>query len=107
MATAAPSTQPLPLSGENSSAVLLVAVNQDTEDLYKVCVQAQPAKGESVLPRQLTLKLLDAQKNTLATVIAEDSDTFIQLPYFRGGMAETFEIEMALSDQAHSETFVI
>ncbi|MEL6489752.1 MAG: DUF1822 family protein [Cyanobacteria bacterium J06634_6] len=92
---------------QRSGAVLLVAVHQDAESLYKVCVQAQPAKGDSVLPERLALKLLDAQQNTLATVIAEESDSFIQLPYFRGGATEAFEIELSLGDQTHTEMFVI
>ncbi|MEM9946118.1 MAG: DUF1822 family protein, partial [Cyanobacteria bacterium P01_D01_bin.36] len=89
-------------------AVLLVAINKDAEGACQVCVQVQPAKGENSLPRQLDLRLLDAQHNLLASVSAEDGDTFIQLPYFRGESAETFEIELALiDDRTHRETFVI
>ena len=100
-----------PIAFDNSagepSAVLLVAVHQDADEAYKVCVQAQPAKGESSLPEQLDLRLLDAQHTVLATVTAEADDTFIQLPFFRGDARETFEIELVLSSDTHTETFLI
>jgi len=89
------------------SAILLVAVHQEADQAFKVCVQAQPSKGEDSLPRQMDLRLLDGQRSVLATVSAEESDTFIQLPYFRGETTETFEIELALADNVHTEIFVI
>ncbi|MGD1897180.1 MAG: DUF1822 family protein [Phormidesmis sp.] len=90
-----------------SKAVLLVAIHQDGEDAFKICVQAQPARGEEKLPRQLALHLLDANQAALATVDAGLDDTFIQLPYFRGELAETFAIELTLGGISHRETFVI
>jgi hypothetical protein len=94
-------------SAATESAVLLVAIHQDAESLYKICVQAQPAKDASVLPENLELKLLDTQRSVLASVVAGADDTFIQLPYFRGASAESFEIELVLAASHHSETFVI
>lgn len=91
----------------SATAVLLVAIHQDAESLYKICVQAQPAKDASVLPENLELKLLDTQKSVLATVVAGADDSFIQLPYFRGALAESFEIELVLAASHHSEIFVI
>lgn len=87
--------------------VLLMAIHQDAADLYKVCAQAQPGREESILPEKLALNLLDAQKTVLATVMAEQNDTFIQLPYFRGAVNEAFEIEMVLEDNVHTEKFII
>ncbi|MEL6161024.1 MAG: DUF1822 family protein [Cyanobacteria bacterium J06627_32] len=88
-------------------AILLVAVLQESENLYKVCVQAQPGRDESRLPDKLALRLLDAQRAVLATVMAEQEDTFIQLPYFRGVLSESFEIAVVLGEIVHSERFVI
>lgn len=90
-----------------TGAVLLVAVNQDSDEACQVCVQAQPDRGEDVLPQNLTLKLLDVNQQVLATVATERDDTFIQLPYFRGDIQETFIIELTLCDLTHRETFVI
>jgi hypothetical protein len=96
-----------PQSQTNTSAVLLVAIHQDAENLYKICVQVQPAKEASVLPENLELKLLDTQQNLLATVAAQQDDSFVQLPYFRGVMGESFTIELALGAHHHAEAFVI
>ena len=90
-----------------ANAVLLVALNQDSEASYQICVQAQPARGEDILPTALSMRLLDVNQQALATVTAEQNDTFIQLPYFRGDISETFVIELSLSDVTHRETFVI
>ncbi len=95
------------VSASKPAAVLLVAIHQDGENLYKICVQAQPPKDASVLPEHLALKLLDNQQTVLATVVAQQDDTFIQLPYFRGAVEEPFSIELSLADSHHTETFVI
>lgn len=90
-----------------SEAVLLVAIYQESENLYRICVQAQPASAESVLPTALRLNLLGEQQAVLATVTAQQADSFIHLPYFRGTIAEPFAIELVLGDVHHTETFVI
>ncbi|MEL6471571.1 MAG: DUF1822 family protein, partial [Cyanobacteria bacterium J06623_4] len=68
---------------------------------------AQPGRDESRLPDKLGLRLLDAQSAVLATVIAEQEDTFIQLPYFRGVLSESFEIAVVLGEIVYNEKFVI
>ncbi len=95
------------LQATHTSAVLLVAIHQDAENLYKICVQAQPAKEATVLPEHLALKLLDTQQSVLATVVAQQNDSFVQLPYFRGSTHESFSIKLVLGDYHHTEAFVI
>ncbi len=90
-----------------TQAVLLVALHQEAENLYRICVQAQPSQDTSVLPATLSLNLLNAQQSTLAAVTAREGDTFIQLPYFRGMVAEPFTVQIILGDRHHTETFVI
>ncbi|MGB3298061.1 MAG: DUF1822 family protein [Phormidesmis sp.] len=100
--------KPISLSAKTAAkGILLVAIRPEAENQYKVCVQAQPAQDASLLPARLTLSLLDAQQNVLATVIAQPDDSFIQLPYFRGAIAQPFSIELTLGDYCHTETFVI
>ncbi|MEL6603434.1 MAG: DUF1822 family protein [Cyanobacteria bacterium J06614_10] len=90
-----------------ASAILVMAIREEAEKLYKVCVQVQPARDSQVLPEGLELRLLDPQKTRLASVRAVQADTFIQLPYFQGQTSEAFEIELALGDSLHAETFFI
>ncbi|NJM95851.1 MAG: DUF1822 family protein [Phormidesmis sp. RL_2_1] len=110
-------SQPSPLAAMNTAAttaaentyraILLVAVHQDDEDLYRVCVQLQPDREDSVLPENIQLNLLDAEKNILVSVSAAQEDNFIQLPYFRGALAERFDIELVLGNTHHTELFMI
>ena len=90
-----------------ASAILLVAVRQEANGLYKICIQAQPAKDAYALPENLEIRLLDTQQNLLATVEAVQDDTFIQLPYFQGQLTESFRIELAINDLCYAETFLI
>ena len=90
-----------------TKAVLLLAIHQEQQNLYNICVQAQPATEETVLPEQIELKLLDGQSSVLAAVRAQQADSFIQLPYFQGEMNESFEIELVLGDREYRERFVI
>lgn len=90
-----------------TSAILLIAIHKEGEDLYKICVQAQPSTEETVLPEALELKLLDAQETVLASVRAQQADSFIQLPYFQGVVDEPFEIALALEFSEYRERFVI
>ena len=111
LSASAESSKAISQQMSSQGAVLLVAIHQDGErdgqTRYKICVQAQPAMEETVLPQNLTLKLLDAEATVLATVAAEQSDSFIQLPYFQGATNEPFEIELALNQASYREKFVI
>ena len=89
------------------SAVMLLAVRQETHGLYRVCMQAQPAKGASVLPESIELRLLDGQQNLLTAAKALKNDTFIQLPYFQGQLAESFGIELAIDEFSYTEAFTV
>lgn len=87
--------------------VLLVAIHPESEDLYQIYVQVQPASADNVLPAALRLNLLGEQQAVLATITAQQADSFIQLPYFRGAVAEPFSLELILGNSHHTEPFVI
>ena len=92
---------------DKKSAILLIAIHQDGENLYKICVQAQPATDDTVLPAGMELRLLDSQETVLAFVTAEQADSFIQLPSFQGAIDERFRIELVLEATNYQEQFVI
>ncbi len=92
---------------DRNELVLLVAIRQDTPELYAVGVQIQPKKGDSTLPDQTSLQLLNASQTVLSTVRATARDTFIQLPFFRAELAETFTVEVAIGADSQLEMFVI
>lgn len=88
-------------------AVLLMAIQKNGTNLYRVCVQAQPVATATTLANHLMLSLLDGQGTTLAVVSAQPSDSFIQLPFFQGQMDEPFEIELMLEGVSYREAFSI
>lgn len=99
--------QSVPGYEEAAEAILVVAIRQEAENLYKICVQVQPRRGVDALPEALELRLLDDQQALLAQVQAVQADTFIQLPYFQGEPSESFGIELVLHGARYTETFSI
>ncbi|ELS00582.1 NB-ARC domain-containing protein [Xenococcus sp. PCC 7305] len=92
---------------DSPTVILLVAIEKETEQTFKICVQTQPIKQQKTLPPQIKMSLLNTQDETLAEVIAQSKDNFIQLPYFSGELTESFKIELSLEGQSHIEEFVI
>ncbi len=92
---------------EGKSVIMLVAVTQEGNELTSICVQAQPAEDATVLPPSLRLLLRDAADTPLAEVQAQGSDSFIQLPYFRGEPQESFSIQLHWANHSHTEKFVV
>ncbi|MEM8805650.1 MAG: DUF1822 family protein [Cyanobacteria bacterium P01_G01_bin.38] len=92
---------------EDVTVALLVAVSQMVDQTYQICVQVQPARQATVLPDGLRLRLLDGQSEMLAEIESQTQDDFMQLPYFRGGVDERFNLELVADRVAHTEQFVI
>ncbi|MEM9165144.1 MAG: DUF1822 family protein, partial [Cyanobacteria bacterium P01_F01_bin.4] len=92
---------------ETVTVALLVAVSQMVDQTYQICVQVQPARQTTVLPAGLRLRLLDGQSEVLAEIESQTQDDFMQLPYFRGGVDERFNLELVADQAAHIEQFVI
>ncbi|MEO1402037.1 MAG: DUF1822 family protein, partial [Cyanobacteria bacterium J06635_1] len=92
---------------EDMTVALLVAVSQMVDQTYQICVQVQPARQVTVLPEGLHLRLLDGQSEVLAEIESQTQDDFMQLPYFRGGVDERFNLELVAGQATHIEQFVI
>jgi len=99
--------QSVPAGQAIAEVMMVVAIYEEAENRYEICVQVQPAKGEKRLPDAMTLKLLDNQQSVLAEVNASQGDTFLQLPYFLGKTAESFVVELQLNNIHHSEMFLV
>lgn len=92
-------------AANEASAFLLLAIHQENETRYKVCVQVQPVPTEGSLPASLTIRLLDPQQDVLASITAQADDSYIQLPFFRGALADSFSIELGLGEHHHGEHY--
>jgi len=104
-----PSAKGKPARGNTAATgvILVVAVRRKAETLYEIYVQVQPGRGADALPTAFELRLFDAKKTLLSIVQAQQTDCFIQLPYFQGQLAESFEIELATGKRSHTESFLI
>lgn len=88
------------------TVILLIAISQQDSGV-KICVQAQPAPLEQILPANLQLNLSDPNNNVLATIKSQAQDNFIQLPYFQGVATEKFKISLKLNSANYEEDFMI
>ena len=95
------------LGTDNLIEILLVVAVSQLESAFKICVQAQPTLQHQTLPDNLELSLIDPNDAVLATVTAQGSDNFIQLPYFRGAKSEKFTIGISLNSDSYREKFLI
>ena len=95
------------LGTDNPIKILLVVAVSQLESAFKICVQAQPALQQRTLPENLELSLIDPENQTLAKIVTQAEDNFIQLPYFRGAKAEKFGIGIDLDSRSHYEKFLI
>jgi hypothetical protein len=90
----------------NRPMILLIAIEQSTNSIYKMSVQVQPT-SEAPLPAGVALNLLNTADQILATIVSKAQDSFIQLPYFWGNLQEQFQIQVSLQQMCHVEAFVI
>mgnify|MGYP001796391879 FL=1 len=59
------------------------------------------------LPDSLALRLLNSQQVLIAEVQSSKESTFIQLPYFLGKKAESFQVELTYGQTRHLEAFLV
>ncbi|MGF1600576.1 MAG: DUF1822 family protein [Thermosynechococcaceae cyanobacterium] len=90
----------------NRSMIMLIAIEQDMNSIYKMSVQVQPT-SDPALPAGVALNLLNPADQVLATIVSKAQDSFIQLPYFWGNLKEQFKIQVSLKQTSHVEAFVI
>ena len=95
------------LATKNPTEILLVIAIAPEQSAYQICVQAQPAPQQQILPDRLELNLIDKKGNIIAKIASEEEDNFIQLPYFRGAEAEEFKVGLNLDAASYEEDFLI
>lgn len=87
--------------------VFIAAITPEENDKVGVHLKIRTGKGQSFLPPNLELSLLDETGETLQSVVARQQDTLIQLPRFRGDSGEKFQVQIHLADSSFTEAFVL
>ncbi|OKH37348.1 hypothetical protein NIES2119_13955 [[Phormidium ambiguum] IAM M-71] len=86
---------------------LLVAISPETDERVKIRVQLHPGSGETYLPANLKLILLDETGEIIQEIPSRSFDNFIQLPHFIGSVGEQFGIQISLETFTLKEDFII
>lgn len=96
----------LEIQHQGQAVVLVVALTPLQEPEMEITVEVHPQSGQSYLPPNLQLKVLDNLGEAVMEAIARSSNSYIQL-HFSGVVRERFSVNVALGDVSVIENFVI
>jgi Protein of unknown function (DUF1822) len=88
------------------SVVLVVAVNSENSQETDIVVEVHPTSGQSYLPPNLQVSVLDFTGATVMEAQARNTNKNIQLQ-FSGEPGECFSVKLALGEAIAIENFVI
>jgi hypothetical protein len=88
------------------AVVLVVALTPGNEQEIDISVEVRPASGQTYLPPNLQLMVLDDFGESVMEAQSRSANPYIQLQ-FSGSKGEHFSIKMALGDVNVIENFVI
>jgi hypothetical protein len=91
---------------QDQAVVLVVALTPLHEQEMDISVEVHPKSGQTYLPPNLRLMVLDNLGEAVMEAIARSANNFIQLQ-FSGAPGERFSAKVALGDVSVSENFVI
>jgi len=96
----------LGIQHQGQAVVLVVALTPLHEQEMDISVEVHPKSGQTYLPPNLRLMVLDNLGEAVMEAIARSANNFIQLQ-FSGAPGERFSAKVALGDVSVSENFVI
>lgn len=92
------------LTGE--AVVLVVSLTPQNEREMDINVEIHPTSGQTYLPPNLQLMVLDEEGEAVMEAIARSANSYMQLQ-FSGSVGERFSVKVALGDVSVAENFVI
>ncbi|PSB41690.1 hypothetical protein C7B80_29875 [Cyanosarcina cf. burmensis CCALA 770] len=94
------------LGTPSQAIVMIVAFTEESEQTINISVEVQPPKGQTYLPANLQLTLLDEDGEVAIDARAKSDNKNIQLE-FTGELGDCFSVKVALDDVSVTENFVI
>ena len=91
---------------QSQAVVLVVALTPQNEQEIDISVEVHPKSGQTYLPPNLRLMVLDNLGEAVMEAIARSANSNIKLQ-FSGSPGERFSVKVALGDVSVSENFVI
>ena len=95
----------LSLERLGEEVALCVGLVPETSSKMNISVEAYPKKGQSYLPQDLQLMVLDENGDVVLQAIAKSTET-IQLK-FKGELGERFSVKVALGEVSLTEAFLV
>jgi hypothetical protein len=94
------------LGTPGQSVTVIIAITQESEQEMDISVEAQPPKGQTYLPSNLQLMVLDEDGEAVIDTHTRSQNKTIQLE-FGGEPKDRFSVKVALGDVSLTENFVI
>jgi hypothetical protein len=88
------------------SVAVMVEIARESEQEMDISVEVQPPNGQTYLPSNLRLMVLDEEGETIIDTHARSDNKMIQLE-FGGEPGDRFSIKVALDEVSVTESFVI
>jgi hypothetical protein len=85
---------------------VIVAIAGESEQEMDISVEVQPPKGQTYLPSNLQLMVLDEDGEAVIDAHARSDNKTIQLE-FGGEPGDHFSVKVALGDVSVTENFVV
>ncbi len=92
--------------GTLSQSVALIVAIEESEQEINISVEVQPSKGQTYLPANLQLMVLNEDGEAVIDAHARNDNKNIQLE-FGGEPGDRFSVKVALGDVSVTENFVI
>ena len=94
------------LGALGKAVVVIVTISQQSEQNLEISVEVQPPKGQTYLPPNLQLMVLDEEGETVIDTRSRSDNKTIQLE-FGGEPGDRFSVKVALGDVSVTEDFII
>jgi hypothetical protein len=94
------------LGTPGQSVAVIVAIAGESEQEMDISVEVQPPKGQTYLPSNLQLMVLDEDGEAVIDAHARNDNKNIQLE-FGGEPGDRFSVKVALGDVSVTENFVV
>jgi hypothetical protein len=94
------------LGTPSQSVVIIVAIAGESEQEMDIRVEVQPPQGQTYLPSNLQLMVLDEDGEAVMDIHSRSDNKNIQLE-FSGEPGDRFSVKVALGDVSVTENFII
>jgi hypothetical protein len=94
------------LGNPEQAVLMIVEISELSEQDRKIRLELLPTKGQTYLPANLNLMLLNEEGEAIGNVMGGSDDSIIEWP-IDGEVGDRFGVQLALGDVSVTENFII